>query len=95
MELQDATTSIEACHVGFSSAVQASLRYQLTTCGLMPVTPEAAGSSPVDPANYLPIGYLHGSDDHSTFGVIAGGLRAKLHHRRKALGNSAASEKLP
>ena len=44
--------SLEACHVGFSSAVQASLSRVLTTCGLMTVTPEAAGSSPVDPANY-------------------------------------------
>jgi hypothetical protein len=25
----------------------------------MPVTPEAAGSSPVDPANYLQVNYLH------------------------------------
>ena len=29
-----------------------------------PVTPEAAGSSPVDPANYLPVSYLHCSVDH-------------------------------
>ena len=29
----------------------------------MTVTPEAAGSSPVDPANYLPVSYLQCSGD--------------------------------
>ena len=28
-----------------------------------PITPEAAGSSPVDPANYLPVSYFHCSVD--------------------------------
>jgi hypothetical protein len=30
---------------------------------VMAVTPEAAGSSPVDPANYPPVSYLHCSVD--------------------------------
>src|SRR5437762_3186246 len=41
---------VEACHLGFSSALQASKNKELKICDLMTVTPEAAGSSPVDPA---------------------------------------------
>jgi hypothetical protein len=41
-----------ACHPSFSSAVEMLTREQLSTCGTLAVTPEAAGSSPVDPANY-------------------------------------------
>jgi hypothetical protein len=35
-----------ACHLGFSSSMQVAGRRELKCCGLMPVTPEAAGSSP-------------------------------------------------
>jgi hypothetical protein len=50
----------EACHPSFSSAVKMLTREQLSTCGTLPVTPEAAGSSPVDPANYSIITYIVG-----------------------------------
>ena len=41
----------------------------------MTVTPEAAGSSPVDPANYVSVSYLHCSDAASTSGRRAGGRK--------------------
>ena len=39
------------CHFGFSSTVDIPSYQQLGANRLLPVTPEAAGSSPVDPAN--------------------------------------------
>src|SRR5580700_156177 len=41
--------------------------------GLAPVTPEAAGSSPVDPANILHANHLASSAIVKTSGEIAGG----------------------
>ena len=40
-------------------------------CGhcLLPVTPEAAGSSPVDPANYTQVSYLQASGSSATAGL--------------------------
>ena len=40
----------EACHPSFSSSVEHPLSQLVKACGPLPVTPEAAGSSPVDPA---------------------------------------------
>jgi hypothetical protein len=50
---------LEACHPRFSSAVEVTGLQHFTCVGTLAVTPEAAGSSPVDPANYLAISYFH------------------------------------
>jgi hypothetical protein len=42
----------EACHPSFSTAIEHPLVQLVEACGTLAVTPEAAGSSPVDPANY-------------------------------------------
>jgi hypothetical protein len=51
----------------------------------MTVTPEAAGSSPVDPANILQVSYLRCSGDSSTSGGTAGGLKLEASRRREHL----------
>ena len=45
---------------------------------VMAVTPEAAGSSPVDPANYFQFKYFHGQLNARTPGEIAGGRELSI-----------------
>jgi hypothetical protein len=42
------------------------------TRGLQTVKPGAAGSTPIEPANYLQVSYLHSSDGSSTSCAAAG-----------------------
>ena len=55
---------------------------------LLPVTPEAAGSSPVDPANYLTVKRLRSSDIDSTAGAIAEGFTTEARLRQEYSGKS-------
>src|SRR6266851_1864221 len=48
-----------ACHSSFSSAVHALQHQKLAWNRLLPVTPEVASSSLVDPAIYLKVQHLH------------------------------------
>ena len=54
----------------------------------MTVTPEAAGSSPVDPANYLTVKRLRSSDIDSTAGAIAEGFTTEARLRQEYSGKS-------